>query len=97
MASWTNAFTVLDGIAKPMPTLPPSAPFCEPVSIWELTPMTCPAESSSGPPELPGFSAASVWMAPEIVAPSGACRLRCSADTIPVVNVWSSPKGLPIA
>ena len=27
-----------------------------------LTPMTRPAESSSGPPELPGLMAASVWM-----------------------------------
>ena len=92
-----NDLTVLAGMAKPMPTLPPSAPLELPVWICELTPMTLPLASSSGPPELPGFSAASVWMAPEIVAPSGAWRLRCSAETIPVVSVWSRPKGLPIA
>jgi hypothetical protein len=92
-----NALTVLAGMAKPIPTLPPSAPLALPVSIWELTPMTLPSASSSGPPELPGLSAASVWMAPEIVAPSGACRSRFSAETMPVVKVWSRPYGLPIA
>ena len=92
-----NDLTVLEGMAKPMPTLPASAPLLLPVWICELTPMTLPSALISGPPELPGFSAASVWMAPEIVAPSGAWRLRCSADTMPVVSVWSRPKGLPIA
>ena len=47
------------GTAKPMPTLPPPP---VPVSIWELMPMTRPAASISGPPELPGLIAASVWM-----------------------------------
>ena len=47
------------GMAKPMPTLPPPLP---PVSICELMPITRPAASSSGPPELPGLIAASVWM-----------------------------------
>ena len=39
---------------------------------------------SSGPPELPGFSAASVWIAPVIFAPSGADISRPSAETMPV-------------
>ena len=59
--------------------------------------MTWPSALISAPPELPGLIAASVWMAPEIVAPSGAWRSRCRAETIPVVRVWSRPKGLPIA
>jgi hypothetical protein len=41
--------------------------------------------------------AASVWMPPVIVAPFGAWRSRCSAETTPVVKVWSRPNGLPIA
>jgi hypothetical protein len=83
---------VLEGIAKPMPTLPPwPPPLLPPVAICALTPMTLPDPSSSGPPELPGFSAASVWIAPLIVAPLGACRSRCSAETMPVVSVWSRP------
>ena len=32
-------------------------------AIAELTPMTLPFMSSSGPPELPGLIAASVWIA----------------------------------
>jgi hypothetical protein len=43
-----NVLTVLTGMAKPMPTLPPSPPPDWPVSIWELTPMTWPSEFSSG-------------------------------------------------
>jgi hypothetical protein len=92
-----NVLTVLEGMAKPMPTLPASAPLELPVWICELTPITWPSALRSAPPELPGFRAASVWMAPEMVAPSGAWRLRCRAETIPVVSVWSRPNGLPIA
>ena len=95
----TTDLTVLDGIAKPMPVLPPAEPSApeELDSICELTPMTSPAVFSSGPPELPGFSAASVWMTLEIEKPSGALISRCSADTTPVVSVRSRPYGLPIA
>jgi hypothetical protein len=60
-------------------------------------PITRPEASSSGPPELPGFSAASVWITFSIVNPLGAVRRRCSAETTPVVSVRSSPNGLPIA
>jgi hypothetical protein len=42
------------GIAKPMPALAPLG-----LAIWVLTPIRRPAESSSGPPELPGLMAAS--------------------------------------
>jgi len=41
--------------------------------------------------------AASVWMTLSIVNPFGALISRCSAETIPVVTVRSSPNGLPIA
>ena len=54
--------TVFDGTAKPTPALEP-----EFVWIWSFRPSTCPSASSSGPPELPGLIAASVWMAFVIV------------------------------
>jgi hypothetical protein len=82
------------GTAKPIPTLPLPPP---PVSIWELMPITRPAASSSGPPELPGLIAASVWMTSRIVKPFGALIWRCRALTTPVVSVRSRPNGLPIA
>ena len=75
-----------------MPSLPP--PW---LAICELTPTTSPLAFSSGPPELPGLIAASVWMTFEIVAPSGASMSRPIAETIPLVNVCESPNGLPIA
>ena len=68
-----------------------------PVSICELMPITRPAASSSGPPELPGLIAASVWMTLSIAKPLGAWIWRCSAETTPVVSVRSRPNGLPIA
>ena len=68
-----------------------------PVSIWELIPITSPAASISGPPELPGLIAASVWITLSIEKPLGAWIWRCSAETMPVVTVRSSPNGLPIA
>src|ERR1700752_4643749 len=52
-------FTLLDGSAKPSPMEP-----C--VELFDsnavLIPITLPLQSSSGPPELPGFIAAAVWM-----------------------------------
>ena len=54
------------GMAKPMPELW-SAPL---EAIMVLMPMTSPREFSSGPPELPGLMAASVWMASSMGAPS---------------------------
>ena len=53
--------TVLTGIAKPMPTLPWF--WSPPVWICDVTPITRPAASISGPPELPWLIAASVWIA----------------------------------
>ena len=85
---------MLDGTAKPIPTLPP-APL--PVSICELTPITRPSASISGPPELPLLIGASVWITWSIGKLFGACTLRWSALTMPAVTVRSSPNGLPIA
>ena len=62
--------TVLIGIAKPMPTLP--CFWSLPVEICEVTPITRPAASISGPPELPWLIAASVWIAWSIGSVFGA-------------------------
>ena len=53
------------GIAKPTPMLPAwSSPVMPPVvAMAELTPTTWPSRLTSGPPELPGLIAASVWTA----------------------------------
>ncbi len=44
-------------MAKPMPTDPPLS-----LKIALLIPTTSPRVLTSGPPEFPGFTAASVWM-----------------------------------
>ncbi len=62
-----------------------------------FTPISRPALSSSGPPELPGLIAASVWMTSRIVRPVTAGMVRPRALTMPVVRLWSRPKGLPMA
>ena len=66
------------GIAKPMPLL-----------FWAiavLMPMTFPPASSSGPPELPGLIAASVWIRLESCSPLSVVIERPLADTIPLVT-----------
>ena len=85
---------MLIGIAKPTPTLPLLVP---PVWIWELTPMTTPSASISGPPELPWLMAASVWMTWSIGYAFGACTSRWRALTMPAVTERSRPNGFPIA
>jgi hypothetical protein len=74
-----------------------SSPGRSPVAT--ATPITWPAVSSTGPPELPRWMRASVWMkvrkpiwrpAASEPAPS-----RPVADTMPVDAVTSSPNGLP--
>src|SRR5438105_277897 len=57
-------------------------------------PITSPFMLKSGPPELPGFTAASVWMNGTYV-PSGS--ERAVALTMPAVAVFSKPNGEPIA
>jgi hypothetical protein len=48
-------------------------------------PITWPGALSSGPPELPGFSAASLWMACATVKPFGAWIVRSTPGTMPVL------------
>ena len=67
------------------------------VAICELMPTTRPSMSSSGPPELPWFTAASVWITSSIGKPLGAVIRRCLPDTMPAVIVSSRPSGLPSA
>ena len=85
---------MLAGTAKPIPTLPWLVP---PVAICEFTPITWPAASSSGPPELPGLIGASVWITESIWKPSGAWMWRPVPETIPAVAVCGRPNGDPIA
>ena len=81
------------GTAKPSPATPPSSSTATAV----VTPITCPRASRSGPPELPLFNAASVWITSSISAPLGDVSGRARALTIPAVTVRSRPNGLPIA
>jgi hypothetical protein len=76
-------------MAKPMPELW-SAPF---EAIMVLMPITSPREFSSGPPELPGLMAASVWIASSIGAPSEP-RMSRMELMMPRVMVPLRPKGI---
>src|SRR4051794_38207653 len=65
-----------------------------------LMPTTSPAPFTSAPPELPGLSAASVWMTLSMIRlwrPTRAGSDRPSADTTPAVTDPANPCGLPIA
>src|SRR5450756_2624329 len=78
-----------------------------------LIPITRPWPSTSGPPELPGLMAASVWTASPTAAAEAWLRwgnrpgdgdwllprftVRCSADTIPALTEPSRPSGEPMA
>ena len=80
----------LIGTANPRPT-PATA---------VLMPTTRPKESTRAPPELPGFSAASVWITLSIirsVLPDRAGSERPSAEITPAVTEPAKPFGLPIA
>jgi len=79
----TTRGTVSTGTAKPMPTLPPPPG----ARMAVFTPIRRPRESRSGPPELPGLIAASVWMHPLIGLPATLFTSRPRAETTPVVSV----------
>jgi hypothetical protein len=91
----SSPFAVSIGTAKPDADVRVAAVVA--VAICELMPMTRPWASISGPPELPGLIAESVWTTWSMVNPLGPLILRCSAETIPAVIVRSRPNGLPIA
>ena len=61
-----------------------------------LMPTTRALASASAPPELPGLSAASVWMTSSITRPRAGSD-RPSALTTPAVTDPASPSGLPTA
>ena len=82
----------LIGTAKLMPADWPTW-----LTIAVFIPITSPREFSSGPPELPGLIAASVWMIPLIIRPFLALSDRSRLLTIPEVSVRSRPNGLPSA
>ena len=56
--------------------------------------MTSPARLKSGPPELPGFTATSVWRNGTYPSPGSE---RARAETTPAVALFSNPKGAPMA
>ena len=70
---------------------------CAPMMTAVLMPITSPREDTSGPPELPGLSAASVWITSSISRPLRARNERPSAEMTPAVTVDSKPSGLPMA
>ena len=91
LISWSITFeAALAGIAKPIPIEPvwPGA------IIAVFIPTTSPFKLNSGPPELPWFIDASVW-----IKSSYLVKLISlfRADMIPEVTVPPSPKGFPIA
>ena len=61
-----------------------------------LMPIIFAADETKGPPELPGFKAASVWIRSSMTRPLPR-RDRPTADTMPAVTVDSNPRGLPMA
>jgi len=71
---------------------------CDPdTDLAVLMPMTSPREVTSGPPEFPGLSAASVWITFSINRPERERSDRPSALTTPDVTVHWNPYGFPIA
>ena len=93
--------TWFDGIAKPRPTEPACPPVVFVDAMAELMPMTWPAESSSGPPELPGLIAASVWIASMNAFPlpvsDDVVTARCSAETMPDSQSKRASSRLPVS
>mmetsp|Transcript_51309 Transcript_51309/g.127755 ORF Transcript_51309/g.127755 Transcript_51309/m.127755 type:complete len:251 (+) Transcript_51309:132-884(+) len=83
---------VWTGIANPTPALIPDV---ENMAVF--MPIMRPLLSRRGPPELPGLTAASVWIRFRIVLPVVASMLLPKPDITPLVRVWSRPKGFPIA
>ena len=75
--------------------MPDELPLAERIAV--LTPISRPALSSSGPPELPGLIAASVWMTPATSRKLAVGSSRSSALIRPLVSVRCRPNGLPMA
>ena len=89
----TSSRTRLIGTAKPMPMF---EAWARSLRMAVLMPTTSPRTLSSGPPELPGLMAASVWsMLTLRWGATGNGRPR--ALMTPTVTVWLKLNGLPIA
>jgi hypothetical protein len=89
----SERLTTSTGTANPTPSPPP-----ELVLICWLMPITLPSAATSGPPELPGLIAASVWIAPGMAKePLSDWMSRSIAETTPTDSDWRSPNGEPIA
>ncbi len=82
----------LIGMLKPTPSLPPPLE-----AIELLIPMTSPFMFTSGPPELPGLIAASVWRKSWFSTSWSSSMCRPRALMIPWLTEWVRPKGLPRA
>ena len=88
----TTRAIVLTGMAKPTPAFCPVL-----LAMAVFMPIMRPWLSSSGPPELPGLMAASIWMIDLIVRLLRAGSERFRLEMMPVVSVRSRPNGLPMA
>ena len=80
------------GIAKPTPVFSPVV-----LAMAVFMPISRARLSSNGPPELPWFSAASIWMTDLIVRWAVDGNVRFRLEMIPTVNVRSNPNGFPMA
>ena len=82
------------GTAKLMPEKSSTpAGLAIPVTI----PTTWPWLLTSGPPEFPGFTAASNWISPVRVRPVPTLNVRSRPETTPAVRLSTRPSGWPTA
>ena len=78
------------------------APMKTSCSVGLISPMTIPTtrprRSNSGPPEFPGFTAASNWISSRRCSSlSDGANCRSSPDTTPALSEPTRPNGLPTA
>ena len=78
---------ILTGIAKPTPVFCPVR-----LAMAVFMPIRRPWVSKSGPPELPGLIAASIWMIDLIVRLLREGSVRFKLETMPVVSVPLQPE-----
>ena len=89
------SLTVVLGMAKPRPSTP--ALSAKAAILMVLMPMTWPQLLIRGPPELPEFRAALVWI--RFMGRPLTLTFRLMAETMPSVMVprYSTPRGSPMA
>ena len=87
------SFTVLDGMANPIPMFVP--PLISGTEVFK--PITFPSTSNKGPPEFPVLIAASVWIKSSTNSSWFIPKSLPLEDIIPVVTVPPKPRGLPMA